>query len=164
MCRRVGQWSLVRGTPGWDGGWLCRGVARPDQNAAFFIRRQLLGIDEVFFQVFQLVVIHPETPLEHPIRQALLPLQEIKYLRQDRLIVHATPPRAREKPLTLTLSQWERGKNACARLPPLVDRDGLLIIAAHNPPVPIGLAAHHHNVNVLATEHWDQLLRQGLKL
>jgi hypothetical protein len=39
MCRRVGQWGLVRGTPGWDGGWLCRGVARPDQDAAFFIHR-----------------------------------------------------------------------------------------------------------------------------
>ena len=53
---------------------------------------------------------------------------------------------------------------ASARLPPFIDRDGLLIVAAHNAPVPVGLAAHHDDVDVLATEHRDQLLRQGLEL
>ena len=36
--------------------------------------------------------IHPETLLEHPIRQTFLPLQECEYLPQDRLIVYPNPP------------------------------------------------------------------------
>src|SRR5262245_16524702 len=74
------------------------------------------------------------------------------------------------RPLTLTLSQWERVQkgpvtsSAAARSPPLVNRDSLLIITAHNAPVPVGLAAHYHDVDVLATKHRNQLLRQGLEL
>jgi len=39
-----------------------------------------------------------------------------------------------------------------------------LIIAAHNPPVSVGFTTHHDDVDVLATEHRDQLLRQGIEL
>jgi hypothetical protein len=37
----------------------------------------LLGIDQVLFQVFQVVVSEIEAPLQDTIRQALLSLQEI---------------------------------------------------------------------------------------
>src|SRR5437762_2586184 len=50
------------------------------------------------------------------------------------------------------------------RSPPVVDLHGLLIVAAHDAPVAVGLAAHHHDVNVLAPEHRDQLVRPGLQL
>src|ERR671922_1224375 len=48
--------------------------------------------------------------------------------------------------------------------PPCVDRDGLLVVAAHDPPIPVRFAAHHYHMDVLATEHRDQLLRRCLEL
>src|SRR5206468_1181543 len=45
-------------------------------------------------------------------------------------------------------------------LAPVVDRDGVLVGAAHDAPVPVGLAPDHHDVDVLAPEHRDQLIRR----
>src|SRR5437867_10267083 len=49
-------------------------------------------------------------------------------------------------------------------LAPVVDRDGVLVGAAHDAPVPVGLAPDHHDVDVLAPEHRDQLVRRGAQV
>src|SRR4029450_3951927 len=53
---------------------------------------------------------------------------------------------------------------AALTLPPLVDRHRLLIVAAHDAPVAIGLASDDHDVNILAAEDGDQLVGGGLEL
>src|SRR5262249_30380365 len=47
---------------------------------------------------------------------------------------------------------------------PVVDRRRCLVVAAHDPPVAVGLAADHHDVDVLAIEHRDQLVRRRPEL
>src|SRR5712691_6130115 len=49
-------------------------------------------------------------------------------------------------------------------LTPVVNRDGLLVIAAHDAPVAIRLAAHHHHVDGLGTEYRNQLIWRRLEL
>src|SRR5262245_61391835 len=48
--------------------------------------------------------------------------------------------------------------------PPGINRHGFLVVTSHDPPVGVGFAAHYHHMDVLATEHGDQLLRQRLEL
>src|SRR5262245_54253330 len=45
-------------------------------------------------------------------------------------------------------------------LTPVVDRDGVLVGAAHDAPVPVRLAADHDDVDVLPSEHRDELVRR----
>src|SRR6266446_3020135 len=61
----------------------CRYTGRPpspDQDAPVFVYRHLFRIDEVFFEVFEHVVIQVQPTFQDPIRQTLLPLQEGEYL------------------------------------------------------------------------------------
>src|ERR1051326_388329 len=60
----------------------------PDEYTAVFIHRQLFGVDEIIFEVFQSVVIELQSALEHPIGDALLPLEECNDLGQDSIVVH----------------------------------------------------------------------------
>src|SRR5438034_9319327 len=73
-----------------------------------------------------------------------------------------TPTRAIQKPRNPTVAP----RDATPLLPstPLVDRHGLLIVAAHDPPVAVRLAADDHDVDVLAPEHRDHLIGRRLQL
>src|SRR4051794_30003993 len=50
------------------------------------------------------------------------------------------------------------------RSPPVVDLHGLLIVAAHDAPVAVRLAAHDHHVDILAAEHGNERVGLGLQL
>src|SRR5919108_3096230 len=73
-------------------------------------------------------------------------------------------------PPTCIFPRKEGGSHEVASLkrksisPPRIDRGGLLVVAAHNPPVTVGFAAHYHHVDVVVMEHRDQFLRQSLEL
>jgi hypothetical protein len=73
----------------WRSGCRCAGrPTGPDEHLAVFIHRQLFGVDEVIFQVFQHVVIELQPSFEDPIGDALLLLEECNDLCQDRIVVH----------------------------------------------------------------------------
>src|SRR3989338_8868839 len=63
-----------------------------------------------------------------------------------------------------------RSPNSSACLPPfpasspLVDGDGLSVVASDNPPVPVGFAADHDHVDILQAKHAYQLVGRSLKL
>src|ERR1051326_124711 len=57
----------------------------PDEYTAVFIHRQLFGVDEVFLEILQVIIIQSEPPFEDTIGQTLLPLKQLKNLRQDRI-------------------------------------------------------------------------------
>src|SRR5262249_52845920 len=63
----------------------------PDEHAAPFIHRQLFGVNQVVFEVFQGLVIELQPALEDPIGHALLLLQQREHLGQDSLVVHYRP-------------------------------------------------------------------------
>jgi hypothetical protein len=67
------------------------GAARPDQDAPVLIHRQFFGIDQVLFEVFQRLVIELQPPFQHPIREALFPLEEPDNLIEDGIVVHHLP-------------------------------------------------------------------------
>src|SRR5262245_31119887 len=69
----------------------CR-AARPDQKAAVFIARQPLGTNEFFLEVFQVFVIQCKPPLQAPVGDPLLPLQQCLNLREHFLERHGVPP------------------------------------------------------------------------
>ena len=77
----------------------CRvpGRARPDQHLAVLVHGQALGLDEFVLQVFQVVVIELELPLERAVGHAPLALEQLVYLRQDLLERHrgSSPTRLR---------------------------------------------------------------------
>src|SRR5262245_27564523 len=66
----------------------------PDQDFALFIHGQFFGVDQVIFEVFQQVVIKLQPPLEEPIGQALLPLEERENLLKDGIVIHYRPSTA----------------------------------------------------------------------
>jgi hypothetical protein len=83
---RRGRWRHGRGS--------CRGSGRPTcphQDSAVFIHGQLFGIDEVFFERFQQVVIELQAQFEDSVGQTLLPLEEIQGLGHDGIVVHYCP-------------------------------------------------------------------------
>jgi hypothetical protein len=89
LSRRDCQWGRRRH---WRGGCRCAGrPTRPDEYSAVFIHCQLFGVDHVFLECFQQVVIELEAQFEDPIGQTLLPLQQIEHLCQDSIIVHYRP-------------------------------------------------------------------------
>ena len=51
----------------------------------------MFGVDEVVFEVFQIIIIQCEPPFEDTIGDALLLLQQLKHLCQDRIVVHYRP-------------------------------------------------------------------------
>src|SRR6516165_7830487 len=52
---------------------------------------QMFGVDEVVFEVFQIIIIQCEPPFEDTIGDALLLLQQLKHVCQDRIVVHYRP-------------------------------------------------------------------------
>jgi hypothetical protein len=62
----VAGWGL--GTWGWGlgGRWWCS-VAGPDEHFAVFVDSYFFGINELFFEVFQRLVIERELSLQYPI-------------------------------------------------------------------------------------------------
>ena len=63
----------------------------PDEHFAVFIHRQLFGIDEIIFEVFQERIIELQLAFEDPIGDTLLPLEEGKDLCQNGIVVHHRP-------------------------------------------------------------------------
>src|SRR5262249_62387414 len=45
-------------------------------------------------------------------------------------------------------------------LPPLIHRHGLLIVASHDAPIAVGLAADHDDVNLVRLEHFYHFIRR----
>src|SRR5439155_8108703 len=75
-----------------------------------------------------------------------------------------TPTRAIQKPRSRRVNVHILIQRAPVASAPLVDRHGLLIVAAHDPPVAVRLAADDHHVDVLAPEHRDHLIGRRLQL
>jgi hypothetical protein len=63
-------------------------TARPDENAALLIPRELLGVDEFLFEGFERFVIQLELDLECPICHTLTLLEEGNHLIEDGVKVH----------------------------------------------------------------------------
>src|SRR5438093_1742064 len=60
-------------------------------------------------------------------------------------------------PPPITTRSW-------SRLPPLVDRGGLVVARPEDPPVAVRLAAHDDDLDLLPPEHRDQLVVLRLEL
>src|SRR5574341_655029 len=96
--------------------------------------------------------------------------------------IAACPLKVITTPPYSSLSQWEgpygppptrsrkRGHWSMAKrssdtaLSPVVHRDSLLVIAAHDAPVAVRLTAHYEDVDGLRTKHRDQFIRCRLEL
>jgi hypothetical protein len=69
------------GFPGRCGWHVTRpSVTRPDQDFPLFIHRQVFGVDQVFLERFQGVVIELQAEFEDAIREAFLLLKERQHL------------------------------------------------------------------------------------
>jgi hypothetical protein len=70
---------------------MCRSSAGPDQDSAILIYGQLFGVNEIFLEVLQQVVIELEAAFEDAVGEALLLLEEGENLGQDGIIIHYRP-------------------------------------------------------------------------
>jgi len=52
------------------------------------IHGEFFGVDEVFLEILQIIIIQCEPSFEDTIREPLLPLKEIEYLCEDSIVVH----------------------------------------------------------------------------
>src|SRR4029453_9386319 len=81
-----------------------RRVSEPDQDSPLLIRCQSLGIDEFFLEVFQVVIVQVKPPLERPVREPLLALEQLAYLGEEFVKRHVQPSRARDAGMSRSLS------------------------------------------------------------
>jgi hypothetical protein len=79
QCKRS-SWARIR--------LRCLGVTRPDEDPATLIHSQLLGMDDVFLEVFQLLIIQVKSPFERPIGHSPLALDKCEDLLQHLIKVH----------------------------------------------------------------------------
>jgi hypothetical protein len=70
---------------------LCARCPKPDEDFALFIHRQLLGIDQVFLEIFHRLVIELQPPFQHAIREPLFSLEQRDDLIEKSVIVHHRP-------------------------------------------------------------------------
>src|SRR5690242_1379761 len=76
----------------------------------------------------------------------------------------AQPRRAAKRPAVRPATPPPITTVSNTRSAPCVDGDGLPVPRAHDAPVPIRLAADHDDVDLLASEHRDQLVRGRLQM
>ena len=90
MFRRIGEWRTVLHTDR-HCGWRRRRceVPPPNQHGAILIDGKLARLDDFCLQILQVRIIKPKLPLESPIREPLMTLEEFEYLIEHRVEVHA---------------------------------------------------------------------------
>jgi hypothetical protein len=63
----------------------------PDQHSPLLIEGDLLGIDELDFEVLQILIVEVEAPFERSIGYAPLALEQVEHLGQDVIKRHRLP-------------------------------------------------------------------------
>src|SRR4029450_4542260 len=114
---------------GWRGccGGAC-GVTRPDENSPLLISRKALGMNNFFFEVFDVVVINRKASFERTVRHPSLAFEERDNLFQDVVKRHVAHPNASNNALAScksavskpSVNQWYTGSRrswASWRLP-----------------------------------------------
>jgi hypothetical protein len=82
-------------------------IARPDQDSACLIGREVLGVNEFLFESFEGVVIQLELDLERSIRHPLTPLEEGNHLIEDSVKVHERPSTCLPGSAQVASDPWE---------------------------------------------------------
>src|SRR5215510_9285555 len=73
----------------------CFSVTGPNQDSAVLIEGQAFGVAEFVLQIIQVGVVQAKSPLESPVRNALLTLQDLNDLGQDLFKGHCHPSATR---------------------------------------------------------------------
>jgi hypothetical protein len=83
----------------WCGGqrWGRGGSARPHQDSALLIDCKLFGRDDFVLEGLEMVVVQPESDLDHPIGEPPLALQQIEDLCEDLVKRHGPPSVCQER-------------------------------------------------------------------
>src|SRR5882672_7200552 len=97
MYRRVGNWVL--GVRGWglgetqDSGLRTQDWRSPDphQHLAIFVDGDTFGVDQIRFEVLDVLIIDTEAAFEHSIGYPPFALQQLSHLRQGLLEGHRLP-------------------------------------------------------------------------
>jgi hypothetical protein len=64
-------------------------VPTPDQHGTILIDGKLARLDDFCLQILKVRIIKPKLPLESPIRDPLITLEEFEYLIEYRIEIHA---------------------------------------------------------------------------
>src|SRR5262249_2042554 len=67
----------------------CGSVPAPDQHGTVLIHSELLGLDDLSFKVFEIVLVEVEAALQRPIRHPPVAPQQVKHLGQELVKRHA---------------------------------------------------------------------------
>src|SRR5262249_3851995 len=75
---RIGEWRMILDTD-WRYSWRWRRcwVLTPDQHGAVLIDGELAGLDDFCLQILQVRIIKTKLPLESPICDSLMALEEL---------------------------------------------------------------------------------------
>src|SRR5262249_27244750 len=69
--------------------WERRGALNPDQHGAVLIDGKLSSLDDFCLQILEIRIVEPKLPLERPICNPLMTLEEFEYCIEHRVEVHA---------------------------------------------------------------------------
>jgi hypothetical protein len=73
------------------GRWGIASATRPNQNFAVFVHGETLGLDDLHFQVFEVVIIEREAALQGAIGDAPLAPGKVEDLGEDLVEYHLRP-------------------------------------------------------------------------